>query len=145
MFKDTLRQKDKIILQKTGFHPAFTPLTPVRSGEPFIAKPERGRERECESTNKTDILIHNELSECINERNKLQEILENELDVNSKLEDIVYKLQMNIKKIERNSIPPLGRDSIHESEKEEILASPPRVIKNAKISGKKVYIKKEKK
>ena len=112
MFKDTLRQKDKVYSRKT-------------------------RERECESTNKTDILMHNELSECMNERNKLQEILENELDVNSKLEDIVYKLQMNIKKIER--------DSIHESEKEEILPSPPRVIKNAKISGKKVYIKKEKK
>ena len=63
---------------------------------------------------------------------------------------------MNINKIERNSIPPLGRDgvsplgrssplrgipperdTIHEKE-ETILPSPPRVIKNAKISGKKL-------
>ncbi len=123
MFKDTLRQKDKVYSRKT-------------------------RQRECESTNKTDILMHNELSECMNERNKLQEILENELDVNSKLEDIVYKLQMNIKKIEREELC-LDKEEIIPPTPPRVIgfakAPPPRCVKNAKISGKKVYIKKEEK
>ena len=37
-----------------------------------------------------------------NERNELQIYLENQLDINSKLEDTIYELQMNINKLERN-------------------------------------------
>ena len=101
----------------------------------------------------------------INERNELQVYLENQLDLNSKLEDTIYKLKMNIKKIERDIDIEISESSsdtppppiIHlEPLKEPIIPKkvgrpkkvlpkpepikPVKVIENAKIASKKVDI-----
>ena len=96
----------------------------------------------------------------LKERNDLQVYLENQLDINSKLEDTVYKLKMNIKKLERDeeyeieeyeSIPSppiikpvqprkVGRPKkiVIEPPNKPTKPLPPKVIKNVKIVSKNI-------
>ena len=117
-------------------------------------------------SNETHLPVSNETNEdndkvkkeLENERNELQIFLENQLDINSKLEDTIYKLQMNIKKLERNDIyeeddkepdkivikidKPVMKNPKVSIPKPNISIpkpkKPPAVIKNVKIASKKL-------